>query len=385
MTMLRYLTAGESHGKALTAIVEGLPAGVELRAENINRILRRRQGGYGRGRRMAIEEDRVEFLSGVRGGYTLGSPVALMIANRDWENWQEIMAPGREARIDNKTVTRPRPGHADLSGALKYRQGDMRNILERASARETAIRVALGAVAQEYLKPLGIRIQGQVASIGPVRSREFYTIAGEEIYDNHFYCPDSEALEAMEAAVNEARKKGDSLGGVVRVIVLGLPPGLGSHVHWDRRLDGRLAHAVMSIPAFKGVEIGLGFEAAGLPGSQVHDQICYNPEKGFYRPTNHAGGLEGGMSNGEAIIIKGAMKPIPTLMNPLASVDLETKEPFLASVERSDVCAVPAAAIVAEAVTAWEVAVAVSEKFAGDHLEETMENYRHYMEYIRSR
>lgn len=383
--MLRYLTAGESHGKALVAIVEGLPAGVELNIERINGFLRRRQGGYGRGRRMTIEFDRAEFLSGLRGAVTLGSPLAIMISNRDWENWREIMDPVQEAIPAARAVTRPRPGHADLAGGLKYRQTDLRNVLERASARETAARVAVGAVAQEFLRPFGIRVQAQVIAVGEVRGEAAVRIIDDELYDNPFYCPDKDAAGAMEKLVERAKAAGDSLGGVFQVLVEGLPPGLGSHVHWDRRLDGLLAQALMSIPAIKGMEIGLGFEAAGLPGSQVHDEISYTREKGFFHLTNRAGGLEGGISNGETLVLRAAMKPIPTLVSPLRSVDIKSKEPVRAAVERSDVCAVPAAAVVGEAAVAWVIAGALLDKCGGDHLEETLANYRNYREYLKSR
>lgn len=381
--MLRYLSAGESHGQALTAIIEGLPAGLKIHKEKIDELLKRRQGGYGRGGRMVIEQDRVEFLSGLRGSLTLGSPLTLLIHNKDWENWREIMAPGEDALLAKRVVTKPRPGHADLPGALKYRQRDIRNILERASARETAVRVAVGAVAQGLLAAFGIRVQGQVIAIGPVRGEVSAEILGPELYDNPFYCPDNNALEAMKEAVDQARKNGDSLGGVFQVIVEGVPPGLGSHVQWDRRLDGRLAQCLMSIPAIKGVEIGLGMEGAALPGSQVHDEIFYSPERGFYHRTNRAGGLEGGITNGEKIVVRAAMKPIPTLLSPLSSVDIFSKAPFRAAVERSDVCAVPAAAVVGEAAVAWEIAVALLEKFGGDHLEEMLVNYNHYLEYLK--
>ena len=381
--MLRYLSAGESHGQALTAIIEGLPAGLKIHKEKIDELLKRRQGGYGRGGRMVIEQDRVEFLSGLRGSLTLGSPLALLIHNKDWENWREIMAPGEDALLAKRVVTKPRPGHADLPGAIKYRQRDIRNILERASARETAVRVAVGAVAKGLLAAFGIRVQGQVIAIGPVRGAVSAEMLGPELYDNPFYCPDNNALEAMKEAVDQARKNGDSLGGVFQVIVEGVPPGLGSHVQWDRRLDGRLAQCLMSIPAIKGVEIGLGMEGAALPGSQVHDEIFYSPERGFYHRTNRAGGLEGGITNGEKIVVRAAMKPIPTLLSPLSSVDILSKEPFRAAVERSDVCAVPAAAVVGEAAVAWEIAVALLEKFGGDHLEEMLVNYNHYLEYLK--
>lgn len=385
MTRLRFLTAGESHGKVLTAVIEGLPAGIALDQERINLQLKRRQGGFGRGGRMGIETDKIEITSGLRGGITLGSPIALSMANRDWENWKEVMAAGPEARLTERRVTRPRPGHADLAGALKYRQEDIRNILERASARETALRVAVGAVAQEFLRVFKIRIQGQVSAIGPVKARLSPRIYPESLYDTPLYCPSPVKTQAMLRAIEEARKKGDSLGGVVTVVAQGLPAGLGAHVQWDRRLDGRLAQALMSIQAIKGVEIGLGFAAASLPGSRVQDEIGYSPERGFNHQTNNAGGLEGGMTNGEALVIRAAMKPIPTLATPLASVDLASKESSKAAYERSDICAVPAAAIVAQAAVAWVLAEAIGEKFGGDHLEESLDNYRRYLDYIRHR
>ena len=408
--MLRYLTAGESHGPALTAIIEGLPAGLPLPEDYVNRQLARRQGGYGRGGRMRIEQDRVRFLAGVRGGFTLGSPVALYIENRDWASWQEIMGPGAGARLDQRVVTRPRPGHADLAGALKYGHRDIRNVLERASARETAARVAAGSVARRLLEELGIEIIGHVVRIGPVAVPEpggdediLCTCLAEaggvaereavstpdlsrlrELLDaSPVYCLHRETAEAMVREIDRAREAGDSLGGIFEIRVYGLPPGLGSYVHWDRRLDGRLAGALMSVQAIKGVEIGLGFAGAALPGSQVHDEIFYSREKGFYRRTNRAGGLEGGVTNGEPLVLRAAMKPIPTLYKPLRSVDLISKEPFTASVERSDVCAVPAACVVGEAVVAWEVAAACVEKFGGDTLQEMKANYRRYFEYLR--
>lgn len=382
--MLRYLSAGESHGQGLIAIIEGLPAGLKLNLNKINIALKRRQGGYGRGQRMQIEEDQVQILSGVRGGLTLGSPLTLMVKNKDWDNWQEIMSPGEEAQLTERTVTKPRPGHADLAGAMKYRQRDIRNILERASARETAIRVAVGAVCQEFLQQFAIRVQGQVIAIGEVKAETTAMIIGPELYKNPFYCPDDRVLEDMIKLVDQAKKDGDSLGGIFQVIVEGLPPGIGTHVQWDRRLDGLLAQGLMSIPAIKGVEIGSGFQNALLPGSQVHDEISYNPEKGFHHLTNRAGGLEGGITNGEKLIVKVAMKPIPTLYTPLQSVDIQTKEPFQASIERSDVCAVPAAAIVGENVVAWTLAGVILEKFGGDHLTETLGNYQNYLDYLKN-
>jgi chorismate synthase len=382
---LRYLTAGESHGPALTAVVEGMPANLEISAEDVDRHLARRQQGYGRGGRMKIEQDRVRLLSGVRWGKTLGSPITLSIENRDWANWEKKMSPAAADRLENIAVTHPRPGHADLSGVIKYRQADTRNILERSSARETAARVAVGALCHKFLATLGIEVFGYVQEIGGVVAQT------EADYRTRFACSenspcrtwDPEAEAAMIAAIDRARESGDSLGGVVEVVVQGAPVGLGSHVHWDRRLDSRLAAAVMSIQAFKGVEIGAGFAAARLPGSLVHDEIEYTAG-GFSRRTNRAGGLEGGMTNGEPIVIRGAMKPIPTLYKPLQSVDLQSKLPFQAAVERSDVCAVPAAAVVAEAVVAIEIAAAMLEKFGGDSMEEIQTNLAAYRHHVQS-
>lgn len=383
--MLRYLTAGESHGRSLTAIVEGMPAGVKIDIAAINEKMRRRQGGYGRGGRMAIEKDKVEFTAGLRASMTLGSPLALVIENNDWINWQRIMDPIEEPAMAEKIVTKPRPGHADLSGALKYRHDDIRNILERASARETTVRVAVGAVAQEFLSPFGIKVQGQVVSVGKIRAAVSANIVEDSIYDTPFYCNDPEASGKMKALVDEAKQKGDSIGGIFQVIVEGLPAGLGTHVHWDRRLDGLIAQALMSIPSVKGVEIGDGFQASTMMGSKAHDEISFSEEKRFYRKSNHAGGLEGGLTNGESLIVKAAIKPIPTLLSPLQTVDIIDKEVSLAAVERSDVCVVPAAAIVGEAAVAWALACALSEKFGGDHLDETLDNYSRYLSYLQSR
>ncbi|MEZ4600220.1 MAG: chorismate synthase [Syntrophotaleaceae bacterium] len=384
---LRYLTAGESHGPGLTAIVEGIPANLELTEDDINRHLSRRQEGYGRGGRMKIEKDQVSLLSGVRWGRTLGSPITLSIRNRDWENWDKTMSPLAENRQEGVAVTHPRPGHADLTGVIKYRQEDARNILERSSARETAARVAVGALCAKFLRDLGIEVFGYVAEIGGVAA-----FSDEEMpdYRERFQrCENSpcrtfdpRAEQEMIAAIDRAKGDGDSLGGVVEVVVLGLPLGLGSHVHWDRRLDGRLAGAVMSIQAFKGVEIGIGFEAARRPGSRVHDEIFYEQGR-IVRRTNRAGGLEGGMTNGAPLVVRGAMKPIPTLYQPLRTFDIGTKEPYAATVERSDVCAVPAAAVVAEAVVAIELAVAMLEKFGGDAMEEVRENLAAYLRHVR--
>lgn len=385
--MLRFLTAGESHGPALTAIVEGMIAGLPLTGEYINSQLARRQGGYGRGGRMKIEQDQVQLLSGVRGGFTTGSPVTLQVVNKDWANWSEIMAPGPEARLEERVVTKPRPGHADLPGAIKYNQQDMRNILERSSARETAARVAVGTVARALLEELGITIMGWVRRIGPVEAFLEEDQTPEQIIEavlqSQLLCPDKQAETAMMKEIDRAKETGDSLGGVFEVQVSGIPTGLGSHVQWDRKLDSRLAGAVMGIQAIKGVEIGLGFGAAAVPGSQVHDEIFYSPEKGYHRETNRAGGIEGGISNGEPLVVRAAMKPIPTLYKPLRSVDIKTKEPFVASVERSDVCAVPAACVVGEAVVAWELAVALMEKFGGDSLGEVKERVDRWRNWAR--
>ena len=382
---LRYLTAGESHGPALTALVEGMPANLEISSEDIDRHLARRQQGYGRGGRMKIEQDRVRFLSGLRWGKTLGSPITLSIENRDWANWEKNMSPRAEDRMEDVAVTQPRPGHADLSGVIKYRHDDARNILERSSARETAARVAVGALCHKFLLALGVEVLGYVQEIGGVTAQSEADYRARFARSENSPCRtyDPEAEVGMIAAIDRARAAGDSLGGVVEVVVLGAPVGLGSHVQWDRRLDGRLAAALMSIQAFKGVEIGAGFAAARLPGSQVHDEIAHGPD-GFSRRTNRAGGLEGGMTNGEPIVIRGAMKPIPTLYTPLQTVDFRSKLPFLAAVERSDVCAVPAAAVVAEAVVAIEIAAAMLEKFGGDSMEEIQAHLTEYRQHVQS-
>ena len=382
--MLDFQTAGESHGKCLTAILIGVPAGLQLLAEDIDRDLKRRQHGYGRGGRMKIESDRVEIIAGIRNGITLGSPISLTIKNRDWENWQKIMSPDPDATTDIATVTRPRPGHADLAGGTKYNHKDLRNVLERASARETAARVAVGAVAKRLLKEFGILIVSFVVEIGGIRAYLQNVNIDSSLDDSPLRCPDAQAAREMMKAIDEAKEKGDTLGGVVQIVASNAPVGLGSYIQWDRRLDTRLAAAVMSIPAIKGVEIGMGFEMARKPGSRVHDEIKYDENEGrFYRTTNNAGGIEGGISNGEPIVIRAAMKPIPSLTKPLQSVDFITKEPFEATKERADVCAVPAAGIVAESVTAIELANAMIEKFGGDSLSEMRRNYEGYMEYVR--
>ena len=391
---MRYLTSGESHGPQLTAIIEGLPSGLPLAVESLNEQLARRQHGYGRGDRMKIERDTASIVSGVRWGATIGSPVTLVIRNKDWENWLERMSPLSKHLGMAEAVTRPRPGHADLCGAMKYDHRDVRNILERSSARETAARVAVGSVARAYLTALGIRVGGVVRELGGVVAapsalphQEQWTLAAQ----SELFCCDAEAEHEMKRMIDHAKSAGDTLGGVVEVQVLGLPPGLGSHVQWDRKLDGRLAGALMSIQAIKGVEIGLGFEVARRPGSKVHDEIAYNADavsqgamSGYVRPTNNAGGLEGGMTNGQPLIVRAAMKPIPTLYTPLQSVDIETREAYEASVERSDTCAVPAALVVAEAVVCIELVTAMQEKFGGDSLAEVQRNLERYLEHVKN-
>lgn len=389
---MRYLTAGESHGPQLTTIIEGIPAHLPLTAEDINADLRRRQGGYGRGRRMEIEKDEVKILSGVRHGKTTGAPITLVVENKDWQHWTKIMGiepiSEEELKEMKRVVTRPRPGHADLNGAIKYGHRDMRNVLERSSARETAARVAAGAVAKKLLKTFGIEVGSHVIEIGGVKAENINYNNMKDLQERSeaspVRCIDEEAAKKMMEVIDKAKQEGDSIGGVVEVIVEGVPIGLGSHVHYDRKLDAKLAMAVMSINAFKGVEIGLGFEAARLPGSKVHDEIIWDEQSGYSRKTNNLGGFEGGMTNGMPIVVRGAMKPIPTLYKPLKSVDIETKQPFEASIERSDSCAVPAAAVVMEAVVAWEIANAFLEKFGCDRLEEIEENLRRHQEWARS-
>lgn len=393
MPGLRFLTAGESHGKALCGIIEGIPANLALSSGDIDAQLLRRQTGFGRGGRMKIESDHAEIISGVRWGRTLGSPVALLIGNRDHENWREGMSVEAGARGSIPPVTRPRPGHADLAGSVKYHQHDTRNILERSSARETAMRVALGSIARRFLAEFGIGFGSLVKKIG-TEAADFDTLASgpaelaglfRKAEESPVRCPEPSAADRMKALIEWAMKEGNSLGGVFEVFATGLPQGLGSHVQWDRRLDGRIAAALMSVQAIKAVEIGGGFNMAGRPGSEVMDEILYSGAeagKGFYRKTNNAGGIEGGMTNGMPVICRAAMKPIPTLKKPLRSIDLVTKEEFEAAYERSDVCAVPAAAVVAEAMLALVLADAFIEKFGGDSMEETERNYRAYLRYV---
>lgn len=378
--MLRYLTSGETHGQCLTAIIEGVPSGVKIDIDKINDALAERQKGYGRGGRMLIEQDRAEILSGVRGGYSLGSPIALLIKNKDWDNWSDIM--GTKTAKPEKTVTCPRPGHADLTGGMKYNHKDLRNVLERASARETAARVAVGALAKQILTPFGITFSRHVLSIGKVNdSADYENKNFDEIIKNSpvgFFDKDCEK-KAMEY-IDNIKKSGESIGGIVEVIIKGVIPGLGSYVHYDRKLDANIAFSVMSIQAIKGVEFGLGFDAGRICGSEVHDEIFY--ENGFKRKTNNAGGIEGGMSNGNPIVVKAAMKPIPTLYNPLSTVELSDKSIKKASVERSDVCAVPACSVVVEAAAAFEIAKAFLDKFSGDCMEDITAYYNDYKKRI---
>jgi chorismate synthase len=384
---LRFTTAGESHGPGLTAVLEGLPAGLELTPDDLDRDLVRRQLGHGRGGRMKIEKDRAEVRAGIRHGRTLGSPVAVWIENRDYANWEERMNPWPvEAEVAE--VHLPRPGHADLAGIQKYGLSDVRNVLERASARETAARVACGALAKVLLRRFGVEIRSHVVQIGSVRAPARDALAVEDfdaVDDSPVRCLDPDASQAMVEEIDSARKANESLGGVYEAWVFGLVPGLGSYVSWEERLDGRLAQAVMSIQAMKGVSIGDAFAVAGVPGSQAHDEIFFSDERGYYRETNRAGGLEGGMTTGEPLIVRGAMKPLPTLTKPLQSVDTATKEPAQALRERTDSCTVPAAAVVAEAMAALVVGSAYREKFGGDHIDDAVGALRAYSERIQWR
>ena len=387
---LRFLTAGESHGPSLTVIVEGLPAGVPVPRDVLDRDLRRRMGGFGRGGRMNIEKDEVDFLGGVRFGRTLGSPVALAIKNRDFANWTEAMSPeaphpGAERA---RAVTRPRPGHADLAGALKYGTHDARDVLERASARETAARTAAGALARCLLGEAGIEVTSRTAAVGKAVAPGFREENFDALLavpdDAPMRCEDASACEAMIRAVEEARSAKDSIGGVFEVLARGVPPGLGSHVHWDRRLDGRLGGAILSIQAVKAVSIGEGIESASRRGSEQHDAILYDPrQRSFRRETNRAGGIEGGMSNGEMLRIRGYLKPLATLPQPLRSVDLVDKTPFDAVVERTDTIPIVAAGVVGEAMTCLILADELLRKFGGDHLQETLRNLEAYRESLR--
>jgi len=406
MSTLRYITAGESHGKALTGILEGIPAGLKVSSDDIDGDLKRRQGGYGRGGRMKIESDRAAILSGVRWGKTIGSPIALMIENKDYKNWDAGMSPLEGAEGSISAVTRPRPGHADLAGAIKYDQHDIRNILERSSARETAMRVALGAVTKRFLAEFGISVGSFVIQIGSQKTAvKSHDMSEKELLKTFTQaersvvrCPDGAVSKKMVRLIDRAIKEGNSLGGVFEVFVTRVPAGLGSHIQWDRKLDGKIAQAVMGIQAMKGVEIGLGFEMGRKFGSEVMDEILYTPLNptlskggrrggdvwaGFSRRTNFAGGIEGGITNGMPIIVRAAMKPIPTQRKPLRSVDIISKKSSGAAYERSDICAVPAAGVIGEAMVALTIAAAFLEKFGGDSMTETRRNYASYMEYVR--
>src|SRR4030066_2544959 len=412
MAYLRFFTSGESHGRALTGILEGIPSGFSITSEYIDRELRRRQGGHGRGGRMKIESDHAEILSGVRWRKTIGSPITLLIENKDWANWQEVMSsdnppiPPFSKGGKGGFVTRPRPGHADLAGAIKYNQHDIRNILERSSARETAVRVALGAIAKNFLKEFDITIGSYIIQIGKIKfnqskkilrsSEKLLLSLFEKAEKSPVRCPDEEISGKMVELISKATQERNSLGGIFEVFVTGVPIGLGSHIQWDKKLDGRLAKALMGIQAIKGVEIGLGFDMAKHLGSEVMDEIFYRAKSseqraqsngsqvsGFYRKTNNAGGIEGGMTNGMPIIIRIAMKPIPTLKKPLRSVDIITKKPVAATYERPDICAVPAAGVIGEAMVALTIADVFLEKFGGDSMIETKRNYASFFEYIR--
>ena len=392
--MLRFTTAGESHGPALVSVLEGMVAGLPLLAADVDTELVRRQQGYGRGRRMKIESDHAEFLSGVRAGQTLGSPIAMLIQNRDWKNWQEIMDPApRESDPERKrAVTRPRPGHVDLSGMLKYDRDDARDVLERASARETTARVAAGAICRRFLREFSITIGSHVVHLGGVDARRPDQMPADlnaAADASPLRTLDGSAEKEMMARIDEAKADGNTLGGIAEVICAGVPVGIGSHVSWDRKLDGRLAAAIMSIPAVKAVEIGLGVESARRRGSDVHDEIDADERNvkagGVRRRSNRAGGMEGGVSNGEQIVVRAAMKPISTLMRPLGTIEMKTREAAEAVAERSDVTAVPAMGVIAEAMTAFVVAQALLEKFGGDSLKETRRNYDNYIQSLSDR
>ncbi len=387
--MLRFLTAGESHGPELVIIIEGAPAGYDIDLDAINRDLARRQKGYGRGGRMAIERDEVRVVSGIRFGRTVGSPVTFVVENRDFKNWEKRMSADPRDRGAAKLVTRPRPGHADLAGVLKYNLEDIRDVLERASARETTVRVALGSFARQFVAPFGISALGYVVSIGNVEAATHPELSLEQLAriteESPVRVADADAGRAMIAEIDACKKDGDTLGGVVEVMAAGLPAGLGSHVQWDRKLDGRIAHALMSLQAVKGVEFGKGFGAARVRGSQLHDEIGYDAvAQRFTRHSNNSGGTEGGISTGEPLRVRIAFKPLSTLMRPLRSADIKTKAEAIATIERSDVCAIPAAAVIAESVVAFEIANAFLEKFGGDSFTEIARNYRGYIEQLHN-
>lgn len=387
--MLRFLTAGESHGPELAAVIEGAPAGFDIDIAAINEDLARRQKGYGRGGRMAIERDEVRVVSGIRFGRTMGSPVTFIIENRDYKNWEKRMSADPHDRGEAKIITRPRPGHADLAGVLKYNLEDIRDVLERASARETAARVAVGAFAKQLIAPFGITVLGYVVSIGKTDASVPSAITIEQLArateESQVRVADLAAERAIIAEIDECKKTGDTLGGIVEVVAAGLPVGLGSHVQWDRKLDGRIGHALMSLQAVKGVEFGMGFGAARVRGSELHDEIGYDAAASrFTRHSNNSGGTEGGMTTGEPLRVRVAFKPLSTLMRPLRSADIRTKAEAVGAIERSDVCAIPAAAVIAEAVVAYELASAFLEKFGGDSLAEITRNWRSYLEQVRN-
>jgi chorismate synthase len=386
--MLRFLTAGESHGPELVVIIEGVPAGYNVDLEAINCDLARRQKGYGRGGRMAIERDEVRVVSGIRFGRTLGSPVTFTVENRDFRNWEKRMSADPRDRGEAKPVTRPRPGHADLAGVLKYNLDDIRDVLERASARETAARVALGSFARQLVKPFDICVLGYVVSIGSIEATMPHDVSLDQLASITEQSPvrvaDADAERAMIGEIDACKREGDTLGGVVEVVAAGLPVGLGSYVQWDHKLDGRIAHALMSLQAVKGVEFGKGFGAARVRGSQLHDEIGYDTvAQRFTRHSNNSGGTEGGISTGEALRVRVAFKPLSTLMRPLRSADIKTKAEAIATIERSDVCAIPAAAVIAESVVAFEIANAFLEKFGGDSFTEIARNHKGYLEQVR--
>ncbi len=388
--MFRFITGGESHGPSLSAIVEGLPANLPIDLDEVNQHLKRRQGGYGRGARQQIETDKVEILSGIRFGRAMGGPITLLVRNRDWENWTDRMSI-TPVETETAPITQPRPGHADFPGMLKYNSNDLRPMLERSSARNTAVLVATAGICRQLLSQLGIEIVSHVVMIGNVWANfpdvvDYRDIA-KRAETSPVRCADPIAEQGIIAAIDVCMQEGtrDTLGGVFEVIALGCPPGLGSFVHWDKKLDGRLAAAVMSIQAIKGVEVGLGFGVAQIPGSKVHDELFFGAAEGFTRGTNNAGGIEGGMTNGEPVVVRAAMKPISTLPTPLATVDMKTKQAVKAHFERSDVCAVPAAAIVGEAMVVLTLTQAVLEKFGGDSLEELKRNYDGYMAVVQER
>ena len=386
---MRYLTAGESHGPRLTAIIEGVPAGLPLTADYINAELKRRQGGYGRGARMKIESDKVEITSGVRHGRTMGGPITLNVTNLDHQKWLDIMnvADVEDKKKELRKITKPRPGHADLVGGMKYRFNDLRHSLERSSARETTMRVAVGAVAKRLLEEIGVEVASHVVTFGGIDIEIPENLTISEIKKrarrSEVSIVNSEQEEEIKAYIDQIKKDGDTIGGIVETIVGGVPVGLGSYVQWDRKLDAKIAQGVVSINAFKGVEFGVGFEAGRLKGSQVMDEIIWSKEDGFTRLTNNLGGFEGGMTNGEPIVVRGVMKPIPTLYKPLMSVDIETHEPYKATVERSDPTALPAAGVVMEAVVATVLATEVLEKFSSDNLEELKEAVQQYRNYVK--